>query len=115
MAKESSELNQGVPTFEYNPTVDKNKPHLFEYSRSLEDLEGMLVNQYCGETLKMIDVYNNHHVGKPYIKSNYKNVLLKMESECMIKVDPPAIKRRKNKGELTLGDEVLITFSSNKG
>ena len=103
MAKESSITEQGVPSFEYNPATEY-QPLLFELSRSLDDLENMLLDQFAGQTLTMEDVYNRHHVGKRYIKKNYKEVLLKLEAQGKITAEPS--QRRKN----TLADTVKITF-----
>ena len=46
MAKESSNIQQGVATFEYNP-ADAQQPFLFELSRPLDDLGGMLLSGIC--------------------------------------------------------------------
>lgn len=109
MAKESSTITQGVPSFEYNP-ASRNQPFLFELSRPLDDLANMLLKQFAGQTLKMIEIYNFHHVGKPYIKSNYKEILTKLEAGKKITVKPHSSKRRKMKGKITFSDNVLVTF-----
>ncbi len=109
MAKQSSNMQQGVPTFEYNPASLKY-PMLFELSRPLDDLGDMLLQQFASRTMTMIDVYNQHHVGRPYIKSNYKDILVKLESEGRIRVNPPVEKRRKVKGKLTFADSVQVKF-----
>jgi three-Cys-motif partner protein len=103
MAKESSSDEQGVPSFEYNPATLK-QPLLFEFFRPLDDLENMLLDEFAGQIIAMVEVYNRHHVGKRYIKKNYKDVLLKLEAEGRITAEPS--KRKKN----TFGDNVLVTF-----
>jgi three-Cys-motif partner protein len=110
MAKESSDTQQGVPTFEYNPASLKY-PLLFELSRPLDDLGDMLLQQFTGRTMTMADVYNQHHVGRPYIKANYKSVLAKLESEGKIRANPSADRRKKVKGKLTFADSVIVNFS----
>jgi len=70
----------------------------------------MLLNRFAGETMTMREVYEQHHVGKPYIEKNYKSVLNSLETQCEILADPPASKRRKNKGEVTFADSVKVTF-----
>lgn len=105
MAKESSSSEQGVPIFEYNPAT-KYQPLLFELSRPLDELENMLLNQFAGQTITMIDIYNQHHVGKRYIKKNYKDTLLKLEGQGKITTEPS--KRRKN----TFGDKIKVIFPS---
>ncbi|MEG3899760.1 MULTISPECIES: three-Cys-motif partner protein TcmP [unclassified Microcoleus] len=103
MAGESSSAKQGVPSFEYNPAPPRY-PLLYELYRPLDELENLLLDEFAGKTLTMLEVYNQHHVGKRYIKKNYKQALLKLEAEGQIRANPS--KRRKN----TFGDEVEITF-----
>jgi three-Cys-motif partner protein len=113
MAKESSNTQQGVPTFEYNPASLKY-PLLFELSRPLDDLGDMLLRQFAGRTMTMANVYNQHHVGRPYIKANYKAVLVKLESEGKIGANPPADQRRRVKGKLTFADNVEVMFAARR-
>lgn len=103
MARESSNAKQGVPSFEYNPAPPRY-PLLYELYRPLDELENILLDEFAGQTMSMIDIYNRHHVGKWYIKKNYKDALLKLETQARITTDPP--KRRKN----TFGDTVQVTF-----
>jgi len=109
MAKESSGTEQGVPSFEYNPAT-RSQSLLFELSRPLDDLEGMLLGYFAGREMTMLDIYDQHHVGKRYIKSNYKNVLSKLEAKGQITAYPPADMRRKRNGEPTFSDNVIVTF-----
>ncbi|MBW4644946.1 MAG: three-Cys-motif partner protein TcmP [Goleter apudmare HA4340-LM2] len=103
MAKESSGTEQGVPSFEYN-SATMIQPLLFELSRPLDELENMLMDEFAGQNMKMIEVYEQHHIGKRYIKKNYKDVLLKLEAQGKITAYPSS--RRKN----TFGDDVRINF-----
>ncbi len=105
MAKESSYHTQGVPSFQYNP-ARRTEGLLFELSRPLDDLGDMLLEEFKGQTLSMIDIYNMHHIGRPFIKKNYKNVLSKLEGKGKILVKPSADKRRKN----TFRDTAEVTF-----
>jgi three-Cys-motif partner protein len=105
MAKESSITEQGVPSFEYSPAT-RYQPLLFELARPLDDLADMLLNEFAGQTLTRIEIYKQHHVGKRYIEKNYREVLLKLESEGKILANPPANQRKKN----TLAETVKITF-----
>ncbi len=109
MAKESSSTEQGVPSFEYNPAT-QYYPLIFELSKPLDDLEDMLLDEFAGKTMTMLEVYEQHHIGKRYIKTNYKESLKNLESQGKITVDPPASKRRKNKGQTTFADDVKVTF-----
>jgi three-Cys-motif partner protein len=109
MAKESSEKRQGVPSFEYNPATS-DQPLLFDLIRPLDDLADMLLTDFAGQSLSMLEVYGRHHVGRQYIKSNYKDALAKLEGKQLIMADPPASKRRKIKGKLTFADQVMVRF-----
>jgi three-Cys-motif partner protein len=111
MANESSRKEQGVPTLEYNP-ADARHPLLFEFSRPLEDLAKMLLSQFAGQTLTMRSVYRKHHVGRRFVKSNYKEVLRCLEAEGRITADPPAQDRPTRKGRVTFADRVKVTFPS---
>ena len=113
MAKESSEVNQGVPTFEYSPASEKF-PTLFELLRPLDDLADMLSEEFAGRTETMYNVYREHSVGRPFLKTNYKRVLAAMEADGRIKANPPADKRQKRKGEVTFADGVTVTFPKKK-
>jgi three-Cys-motif partner protein len=109
MAKESSTTSQGVPSFEYNPALHGHSL-LFELSNPLDDLEVMLVECFANRKMTMLEVFDQHHVGNNYLKSNYKNVLSKLEAKGKITVDPPAEKRPVRKGLPTFGDGVYVTF-----
>jgi len=109
MAKESSSTEQGVPCFEYNPAT-QYQPLLFELSKPLDDLEDMLLDKFAGKTMTMLEVYEKHHVGKRYIKTNYKEALRNLESQGKITVEPAASKRKKREGKPTFADSVKVTF-----
>lgn len=109
MAKESSTHEQGVPTLEYNP-ADERFPVLFELNRPLDALEGMLLEEFAGKSVKVEDVYWPHNVGRRYIMPNYKEALKKMEEAKKVVCDPAigqgTPKRRKN----TMADHVVVRF-----
>ncbi len=46
----------------------------------------------------------------PYIARNYKDALIRLESQNRVKTVPPATERRKIKGQTTFGDKVKVTF-----
>ena len=107
MAKASSSTEQGVPSFEYNPATSL-QPLLFDLSRPLDDLENMLLDEFAGQTLRMKDIYHQHHIGKRYIERNYKDALLKLEEQGKIITEPS--KRKIVKGKKTFADTVKVTF-----
>jgi hypothetical protein len=75
----------------------------------------MLLHNFAGKTLTMREVYENHPVGRPYIKANYKAALAKLENEKAIRADPPASKRPKCNGQVTFADTVVGAFPSRRG
>lgn len=101
MAKESTDKDQGVSSFEYNPAT-KKYPRLFALSSPIDDLEEMLLKKFAGKTIKMIDIFNRHNVGTNYKISNYRDALKSLESKGKI------ITSKHKKG--TFGDEVIVTF-----
>jgi len=109
MAGESSTAEQGVASFEYSP-ADKRQPFLFGLLRPLDDLEGMLLDEFAGRTMTMEQIYDAHNVDRPYTDTNYKEVLTKMELEGKIVADPPHTARPKRKGKVTFADGVRVTF-----
>jgi three-Cys-motif partner protein len=103
MARESSHTDQGVPSFEYN-TATRDQTLLFSLSQPLNALEDMLLADFAGQTLTMKEIYDKHHVDRPYIKGNYKDVLKNLEDKKSITATPS--KRRAG----TFGDNVMVTF-----
>jgi len=112
MAKESTNEEQGVPSFTYNP-ADKlpRDALLFQMSRPLEDLRDMLLEAYKGKELSVKEIYEQHNIDTPYIKKNYKTVLQEMETEGFVSVSDPENKKRR-KG--TLADRLLIAFKTDE-
>jgi three-Cys-motif partner protein len=96
---------QGVARFEYNP-ADRRCRSLFEYLRPLEDLEELLLTEFAGKTMRFTPLYEQHSVGRPYVKANYREVLCRMEQEGKITMTPSSPPRRSG----TIGDKVQITF-----
>ena len=101
MAKESSDHQQGVATFEYNP-ASVQQPFLLEFLRPLDQLQDMLLEEFAGQTIRMRKIFEQHNVGTPFVAKNYKDVLLELESQGKI----TASKHRKN----SFGDKVEVTF-----
>jgi three-Cys-motif partner protein len=95
---------QGVPSFEYNP-ADERYPALFEYSRPLDDLSNILLKEFAGKSLTMVEIYDTHNVGTRFIKKNYKHALMELERESKITTEPAAEKRRSG----TFADHVRVT------
>jgi len=105
MAGESSHSDEGVPSFEYSP-ADIKYPSLFKLCRPLDDLELSLLKEFSGRSISMQQLYEEHSVGTSYIKRNYKDVLMKMESAGEITAKPPADLRRAG----TFAGHVIVAF-----
>jgi three-Cys-motif partner protein len=113
MAGQSSTADQGVPSFTYNP-ADERFPVLFELTRPLDQLESMLLNDFAGRSLSLRALYEEHSVGKPYILRNYQEILRNLENIGKIAIDPPAERRQKRSGKVTLGERVVLTFPGSR-
>ena len=103
MAKESSDAEQGVAKFEYNPVdAGMTQQLLFKLSRPLDDLGDMLLQDFAGRSLTMREIYEQHNVDRPFIKKNYKDVLKQLEEHKKI----TSSQHRKS----TFADNVRVTF-----
>ena len=113
MAQESSGTDQGVPSFEYNPADFLPKQSLlFQLSRPLDDLQGMLLEKFAGRTVSMLKIYEQHSVDTPFIKKNYKDALKALEKEDKIVArKPDGSMHRKG----TFAEDVVSTFPDIKG
>jgi len=105
MARESSTLDQGVPSFTYSP-ADAATPLLFSLARPLEALGDDLVRKFAGRVLTMKEIYDSHHVDTPYLPKNYKSALVELETAGRIQADPPAKSRKAG----TFADKTVVTF-----
>lgn len=115
MARESSVTEQGVPSLAYSP-ADESMPLLFSLSRPLDELEGMLLDEFAGNTLSMEEIYLRHNVDRRYIKKNYKDALTHLEVAGRIVADPPAKASppAKSRKKGTFAGHVLVTFPVRK-
>ncbi len=110
MARESSGAEQGVANFEYNPVdaeMAAQQPLLFNLSCPLDDLGDMLLRDFSGQRLEMIEIYKRHNIDRPYIKKNYKDVLKQLEEQQKITA---SLHRRG-----TFADSVIVTFPDHEG
>ena len=114
MYKESSENIGGVASFEYNPADSIYKQgSLFDMlSRPLDDLQGMLVQEYRGRIISFTQLYEQHSVDRPYVKKNYKDALKALLAEG--KITAVSAKTRKPPRKGTFADDMVITFGDGK-
>ena len=110
MHKESTEAIGGVASFEYNPLDAHFKQgSLFDLlSRPLDDLQGMLQQEYKGRTIDFGSLYEEHSVDKPYIKKNYKEVLKTLFENG--KITAVNVKTGKPPRKGTFSDDMRVTF-----
>lgn len=105
MAAASTTSDQGVASFAYSP-ADETMPLLFELTRPLDELEGLLRKDFAGRTASMWDIYREHSVGRRYLSRHYKDILKKMEDAGVVEVRDPENKKRAR----GFADRLLVTF-----
>lgn len=109
MAGESSEQNQGVPTFTYTTSLSRDEtPLLFLLEQPIENLGETLLKEFAGRTMSVEEIYEAHQVGTKFILRNYKDALIRLEEEKQIVADPS--KRRPYRGKPSMGNDVKISF-----
>lgn len=116
MASKSSTNYQGVASFEHNlfDVGREGQACLFELVRPLDDLEQILLADFAGKTITFRRLYEQHSGDKPFGERNYKDVLLKLESEGTVRVEPPLGVRPRRRGQPTFGDNVEVTFPARR-
>jgi three-Cys-motif partner protein len=87
MATASSSEEQGVASFQYSPAAGNETQLLFSLNRPLDDLKGILLEEFSGRRVAMLDIYKQHSVDTPYTKKNYKVVLRQLEDENLISTE----------------------------
>jgi three-Cys-motif partner protein len=100
MSPHSSHFDQGVPSYEYAPSIAGLRK-LFENAQ--DKLEDRLVKEFAGQTLTMVALYHRDNLGRPYIKKNYKDALAKLRAAGRINTD-----RVPKEG--TFADGIVVTF-----
>lgn len=105
MASESSTTDEGVPSLTYSP-ADASMPLLFSLAQPMSKLKQMLLDDYAGKTLSLTEIYEQHSVGKRYLRKNYREALIALEAEGEISASSINGKRQKD----TYPDHVKIQF-----
>lgn len=113
MQREASRVGAGAVLFEYDPK-NELQPRLLEHESHLGDLRRELAGTFAGRTLAMVEVYEQHHVDRPWVKRDYKQALSRMEEEGHLRAKPPRGQRRLRNGEPTFADDVVVTFPPRK-
>lgn len=107
----SSEHFDGVASFEFIPTENRQLDLLFAYSmESIDNLCDALLIDFKGKTLTAEEIYLKHHIGKRFIWKNYQEALRRLESQNKIITFPKAEDRKMYKGVRTFPKHVTVTF-----
>jgi three-Cys-motif partner protein len=120
MHRASSNIMEGVASFEYNPAEARAQAHqpplpvFDEAFHSLNGLEHELLHMFAGRRVTLEQAFQEHHIGKPYIQKNYREAFRNLEIRGEIAADIPAGKRKKRKGQVTITG-VPFTFPSKSG
>lgn len=110
MYNESTSNESGIASFGYSD-ADKDTPYLNMFAFAWEDFKTALCARFAGQTLRMLDIFQQHNVGTSYIARNYKKALNELENEARITASPAAAARRMGAGgRRTFGDTVLVSF-----
>lgn len=106
MAQESTSSQQGVASFSYN-SADLSQPILFDYARPLDELKGMLTQEFSGQSLTVKAIFERHHVGKRYLKKNYIEAVIFLEEGGQVTTTRTAAHRKHRQCP---ADKVTVTF-----
>lgn len=106
MSKESSTKDEGVPSFTYSP-ADASMPLLFSLQQPLSELRESLLETFAGQELSTLQIYEHHSVDRPFLKKNYKEILMKMEGDGAIAVRSTKTSKRRRR---TFADHLLVRF-----
>ena len=72
MARSSSLQEQGVASFSYSMAHSDRQERLFEFNRPVDDLKQMLRTDYAGRTITMHALYEEHSVGRLFLRDTTK-------------------------------------------
>ena len=107
MAKASSEFVQGVASFSHTKSLSRDEaPLLHLLERPIDELAEELLREFAGRTLTMKALFEEHHIGTRFVRSNYKEALLQLERAGKISASPPAKSRKRG----TFADGVKVAF-----
>lgn len=106
MVRHSSDLVNEVPNLEFSPAPKRQFDLFPEAGKTIDDLAKMLLNDFDGQIKPVVDIFNEHHIDKPFNLKHYKDALKRLEAENKINIDPPMADRPKD----TLRDSAIAIF-----
>lgn len=112
MAKKSVQ-NRGFPTFEWaadRALQMKLEDFDFDDPYSIGALKRYLLEACEGRQIRVKQLYEQYSVNTPYLESHFKEAIRQLEASGEVGVDPPAEKRPKRNGIVTVADKCLISF-----
>lgn len=108
MRKQCTSTEHGRVNFEYSPASEQ-QPGIFGYMASPDDLGPKLLRDLAGKTLGLDEIYESLSVGTPFVLSEFRAAILKLEREKAVTVtDPTPGKQKRRMG--TLAPRLRITF-----
>ena len=105
----SSEVTEGVGSGEHDPRSGEMGPSLFS---GLCQVEERLLSVFAGRTIRFGDLLREE-AQTQFTEGNYRDAVLKLETEGRLGVDPPAKSRRFQAGgeKRILPIDVVIKFT----
>ncbi|MBA4132023.1 MAG: hypothetical protein C0519_11425 [Hyphomicrobium sp.] len=114
MYKESQDKTQGIAKFGYVRQVNAEKtPLLHLMNTPLSDFGRQLCADYAGRSLSrkaLRDDFDKHYPRNRFVNKNWRDVLSELEQEGKITCKPPRLERKVQKGEVTFGENTVVTF-----
>lgn len=114
MYKESLDRTQGVAKMGCVRQISAQKtPLLHLMNTPLSDLGRKLCADYAGRSLSrkaLRDDYDKFYPRNLFVEKNWRSVLSELENERKITCEPPSSERRVQKGEVTFGENTVVTF-----
>jgi three-Cys-motif partner protein len=102
MAPHSTRIVEGVPSLEHSLREQQTAELELPLTRPLDELGKRLLRKYSGRQLTVRELFEVDSVGRPYLLSNYKDALRRLEIDGRVDLDPPADRRRPLKGQPTM-------------
>lgn len=119
MYKESQDKTQGIAKFGYVRQVSAEKTpllHLMNTPRS--DFGRQLCADYAGQSLSRKALREDFDKFQPrnlFVDRNWRDVLSELEVDGKITCDKPRSERKVQKGEVTFGENTVVTFPPKRG
>lgn len=101
-----------VRSFEYVPVTSTQMALFPDYGKnhSISLLKDVLAQSAAGMKLSVWDVYERFTVDTPYMFRHVQTALIELEYERRVTIDPPADRRPKRNGKVTLAKDKIVTF-----